>query len=88
MVHDDGPVGLDGVRVCFDDERVSSDAGIALVATLRRAIWDRGCGAAVGTVASRPPEVIAARRHSRAVTAFSYAARWAQPGLPLPTPDP
>jgi hypothetical protein len=34
MVHDDGPVGLDGVRVDFDDERGVSDAGIALVATL------------------------------------------------------
>ena len=34
MVQDDGPVGLDGVRVLFDDERVVSDAGIALVATL------------------------------------------------------
>jgi hypothetical protein len=34
MVHDDGPVGLDGVTVAFDDERVVSDAGIALVATL------------------------------------------------------
>ncbi len=34
MVHDDGPVGLDGVRVVFDDERVVSDAGIALAATL------------------------------------------------------
>jgi hypothetical protein len=34
MVQDDGPVGLDGVRVEFDDERVVSDAGIALVATL------------------------------------------------------
>jgi hypothetical protein len=34
MVHDDGPVGLDGVQVKFDDERVVSDAGIALVATL------------------------------------------------------
>jgi hypothetical protein len=34
MVHDDGPVGLDGVRVAFDDERAVSDAGIALVATL------------------------------------------------------
>jgi hypothetical protein len=34
MVQDDEPVGLDGVRVCFDDERVVSDAGIALVATL------------------------------------------------------
>jgi hypothetical protein len=34
MVDDDGPVGLDGMRVCFDDERAVSDAGIALVATL------------------------------------------------------
>jgi hypothetical protein len=34
MVQDDGPVGLDGVRVEFDDERVVCDAGIALVATL------------------------------------------------------
>jgi Transposase DDE domain group 1 len=33
-VDDGGPVGLDGVEVCFDDERVVSDAGIALVATL------------------------------------------------------
>jgi hypothetical protein len=33
MVHDDGPVGLNGVRVQFDDERVVSDAGIALAAT-------------------------------------------------------
>ncbi|MHB8491882.1 MAG: IS1380 family transposase [Solirubrobacteraceae bacterium] len=34
MVHDDEPVGLDGLRVCFDDERAVSDAGVALVATL------------------------------------------------------
>jgi Transposase DDE domain group 1 len=34
MVQDEEPVGLDGVRVVFDDERVVSDAGIALVATL------------------------------------------------------
>jgi hypothetical protein len=34
MVHDDGPVGLDGVHVRFDDERVVSDAGIVLAATL------------------------------------------------------
>jgi hypothetical protein len=34
MVDDDGPVGLDGVQVRFDDERVVSDAGIALAATL------------------------------------------------------
>jgi Transposase DDE domain group 1 len=34
MVQDDGPVGLDGVEVLFDDERVVSHAGVALVATL------------------------------------------------------
>jgi hypothetical protein len=34
MVQDVERVGLDGVRVCFDDERVVSDAGIALVAML------------------------------------------------------
>jgi hypothetical protein len=34
VVQDDGPVGLDGVRVRFDDERVVSDAGLMLLATL------------------------------------------------------
>jgi hypothetical protein len=34
MVQDDGPVGLDGVQVSFDDERVVSDAGLMLAATL------------------------------------------------------
>jgi hypothetical protein len=34
VVQDDKPVGLDGVQVCFDDERVVSDAGVMLVATL------------------------------------------------------
>ena len=34
MVHVDGPVGLDGVAVGFDDERAVADAGIVLVATL------------------------------------------------------
>jgi len=34
VVQDDKPVGLDGLRVEFDDERVVSDAGVVLVATL------------------------------------------------------
>jgi hypothetical protein len=34
VVHDDTAVGLDGLQVDFDDERVVSDAGVALVATL------------------------------------------------------
>src|ERR687892_860106 len=36
MVHDDGPVGLDGVQVEFGDERVVSDAGVMVVATLAK----------------------------------------------------
>jgi hypothetical protein len=34
MVQDDGPVGLDRVRVVFDDERAVADAGIVLPMTL------------------------------------------------------
>jgi hypothetical protein len=34
MVQDDGPVGLDGVGVAFDDERAVADAGVVLIATL------------------------------------------------------
>jgi hypothetical protein len=34
VVQDDKPVGLDGTRVAFDDERVVCDAGIMVVATL------------------------------------------------------
>ncbi|MCA1679926.1 MAG: IS1380 family transposase [Actinobacteria bacterium] len=34
MVQDDEAVGLDGLKVEFDDERAVSDAGVALVATL------------------------------------------------------
>jgi hypothetical protein len=36
VVHDDAAVGLDGLEVVFDDQRVVSDAGIVLVATLAR----------------------------------------------------
>jgi hypothetical protein len=34
VVQDDKPVGLDGVQVRFDDQRVVSDAGVMVVATL------------------------------------------------------
>jgi len=36
MVQNDEPVGLDGLRVAFDDEKVVSDAGVMLVATVAR----------------------------------------------------
>jgi Transposase DDE domain group 1 len=34
MVHADGPVGLDGIAVEFDDERAVADAGVVLCATV------------------------------------------------------
>jgi len=43
VVQDDGPVGLDGVRVTFDDERVVSDAGLMLLATLAARLGIEGC---------------------------------------------
>jgi len=42
VVDDGGPVGLDGVQVAFDDERVVSDAGIMLVATLAERLQVEG----------------------------------------------
>src|SRR3954452_21736320 len=44
MVHADGPVGLDGIGVEFDDKRAVADAGIVLTATLARRL---GIGALV-----------------------------------------
>jgi hypothetical protein len=41
-VNDDGPAGLDGVDVVFDDERVVSDAGVALMATLAERLGIEG----------------------------------------------
>src|SRR4051794_679885 len=43
VVQDDGPVGLDGVRVKFDDERVVSDAGLMLLATLAARLGIEEC---------------------------------------------
>ena len=53
MVHDDEPVGLDGLQVKFDDERAVSDAGVMLVATLAGRLGDRGIGGAAGAAAPR-----------------------------------
>ena len=53
MVQDDEPVGLDGLRVCFDDERVVSDAGVMLVATLAARLGIEALAAAARAAASR-----------------------------------
>jgi hypothetical protein len=63
MVQDDEPVGLDGLRVCFDDDRVVSDAGIALLATLARRLGiERLVGRFVRLRRDRPGAANAGRK--------------------------
>src|SRR2546425_1535452 len=70
MVQDDEPVGLDGVRVVFDDDRVVSDAGIALVATLAERLQiERLVGRFVRLARDRPGAANAGRK----VMALIYA---------------
>ena len=52
MVHDDKPVGLNGVQVNFDDERAVSDAGVMLVATLAQRLGIEALAGRSGAVAS------------------------------------
>jgi hypothetical protein len=63
MVHDDEGVGLDGLQVVFDDDRVVSDAGIALVATLAERLGiERLAGRLVRLRRDRPGAANAARK--------------------------
>jgi Transposase DDE domain group 1 len=62
-VDDAGPVGLDRVEVAFDDEKVVSDAGIALVATLASRLGiERLVDRMVLLPADRPGAVNAGRK--------------------------
>jgi hypothetical protein len=70
MVQDDELVGLDGVRVVFDDDRVVSDAGIALVATLAGRL---GIERLVGRFVRLRREVLGACNAGRKVMALIYA---------------
>ncbi len=69
-VHDDGPVGLDGVEVCFDDERVVSDAGVMLVATLAQRL---GVEALAGSLVRLRRDRPGAANAGRKVMALIYA---------------
>ena len=63
MVDDDEGVGLDGLQVVFDDERVVSDAGIALVATLAERLGiERLAGRLVRLPGDRPGAANAGRK--------------------------
>lgn len=70
MVHDDEPVGLDGVEVEFDDERVVCDAGIALVATLASRL---GIEALAGELVRLRRDRPGAANAGRKVMALLYA---------------
>jgi hypothetical protein len=70
MVQDDGPVGLDGVEVVFDDERVVSDGGVALVATLARRL---GIEALAGDLVRLRRDRAGAANAGRKVMALIYA---------------
>ncbi len=70
MVHDDGPVGLDVLQVAFDDERVVSDAGIALAATLAQRL---GIEALVDRLVRLRPERPGAASAGRKVMTLIYA---------------
>ena len=70
VVQDDKPVGLDAMQVEFDDERVVSDAGVMLVATLAgRLGLERLAGDLVRLRRDRPGAANAGRK----VMALIYA---------------
>ncbi len=70
MVQDDKPVGPDGVRVEFDDERVVCDAGVMLVATLAQRL---GVEALAGRVVRLRRDRPGAANAGRKVMALVYA---------------
>jgi Transposase DDE domain group 1 len=75
MVHDDEPVGLDAVEVVFDDERVVSEAGIALVAMLADRLGvERLAGRLVQLRRDRPGAANAGRKVMALVFAMLLGA--------------
>jgi hypothetical protein len=75
VVHDDAAVGLDGLEVVFDDQRVVSDAGIALVATLAGRLGiEQLAGRVVRLRRDRPGAANAARKVMALVFAIVLGA--------------
>src|SRR3954462_6310227 len=70
MVQDDGPVGLDGVHVKFDDERVVSDAGLMVAATLAARLGIEDLAQRLGRLR---PTLPGAGNAGRKVMALVYA---------------
>jgi len=70
VVHDDEHVGLDGLRVEFDDERAVLDAGVMLVATLAGRL---GIEAAAGRLVRLRRDRAGAANAGRKVMAILFA---------------
>src|SRR6266511_820436 len=70
MVHDHGPVGVEDLEVAFDDERVVSDAGIALAAVLAARLGIEGL---VARFVRLRPDRPGARNAGRKVMSLIYA---------------
>ncbi|MEX2106331.1 MAG: IS1380 family transposase [Solirubrobacterales bacterium] len=70
MVHDDEPVGLDGLQVKFDDERAVSDAGVMLVASVAERL---GIEALAGRLVRLRRERPGAANAGRKVMALIFA---------------
>jgi hypothetical protein len=70
MVQDDEPVGLDGLRVEFDDERVVGDAGVMLVATVAQRL---GIEALAGRLVRLRRDRPGAANAGRKIMALIYA---------------
>ncbi len=70
MVQDDKPVGLDALKVKFDDQRAVSDAGVTLVATLAQRL---GIEALAGDLVRLRPDRPGAANVGRKVMAVIFA---------------
>src|SRR3954465_12245335 len=74
MVYFDGPVGLDGVAVGFDDERAVADAGIVLTATLAQRLGIETLVDEVVDLGDRPGAANAGAKVMTLVSAMTLGA--------------
>ena len=75
MVQDDEAVGLDGLQVEFDDERVVCDAGVMLVATLAERLGiEASAGRLVRLRRDRPGAANAGRKAMALIYAMVLGA--------------
>jgi hypothetical protein len=74
MVHVDGPVGLDGIAVEFDDERAVADAGIVLAATLAGRLGIEALVDGTVDLGERPGAANAGAKVMRLISAMALGA--------------